>query len=96
MINMTIRELYRYCTFADFSKNWNFRWVPLHIINLAKLRWAGGGGSGDIKFFRVPRRSFRVRRSSVGCSVDQKGTAELSRVQRSLEGRSLAQWVGAA
>jgi hypothetical protein len=41
MISMTIRELYQYCTFADFSKNWNFRWVPLHNIKLAKLRWAG-------------------------------------------------------
>jgi hypothetical protein len=50
----------------------------------------GRVGSGDIKFFRVPRRSFRVRHSSVGCSVDQKGTAELSRVQRSSEGRSIA------
>jgi len=88
MINMTVRELH----FRGLKKNCNFRWVPLHNINLAKLRRAGWGAE-DIIFFRVPHSSFGVRRSSVGCSVDQKGTAELSRVQRSSEGCSLAQRV---
>jgi hypothetical protein len=37
----------------------------------AKLRWVSGGHL----FFRVPRRSFKVRRSSVGCSVARKGVA---------------------
>ena len=41
----------------------------------AKLRWAG-----DIIFFRAPRSSFRVRHSSVGCSVAQKGAAFQCRV----------------
>ncbi len=37
----------------------------------AKLRWVSSGHL----FFRVPRRSFKVRRSSVGCSVARKGVA---------------------
>jgi hypothetical protein len=32
-------------------------------------------GAEDIIFFRVPRSSLSVRLGSVGCSVDQKGTA---------------------
>jgi hypothetical protein len=36
-------------------------------------------------FFRVPRSSLRVRRSSVGCSVAQKGAAQLRRAQLSSE-----------
>ena len=43
--------------------------------------------------FRVPRSSFRVWRSSVGCSVAREGAAYLRRVQYSSEGRSLPQRV---
>jgi hypothetical protein len=45
------------------------------------MQWAG-----DIIFSRVPSSSFRVRQSSVGCCVAQKGAAFY-------EGRNLAQRV---
>ncbi len=76
MINMTIRDLH--WTFADFFTKLEFS-RGLYIILItpkgtAKLRWAGWGAEDTI-FFRVPRSSLRVRRSSVGCSIVQKGTA---------------------
>ncbi len=47
-----------------------FRGVFLYIINFAgRISEAAMGGAGDIIFFRVPSSLFRVRRSSVGCSV---------------------------
>jgi hypothetical protein len=49
--------------------------------------------AGDIIFFRVPRSSLRMRRSSVGCSVVQKGAAKFSKVHRISEGCNLAQRV---
>jgi hypothetical protein len=55
----------------------------------AKLRWGGGGRENLL--FRVQCSSIRVQRSSVGCSVAQKGKAKLRRMQRSSEGCSLAQ-----
>ncbi len=72
-ISEAIRELY--CTLADFYKSGIFLYIILiSPKGTAKLRWAGWGVE-DITFFRVPRSSLRVRRSSVGFSVDQKGTA---------------------
>jgi len=38
----------------------------------AKLRWRGGG---KIIVFRLQRSSIRIQRSSVGCSVAEKGIA---------------------
>jgi hypothetical protein len=79
MINMTIRELH--CTFADIFTLTNLGEFSrgLYIILItpkgtAKLRLAGWGAEDTI-FFRVPRSSLRVRRSSIGCSVVQKGAA---------------------
>ncbi len=51
-----------------------FRGVFIYIINFAgrisEAAMGGAGrGAGDIIFFRVPSSLFRVRRSSVGCSV---------------------------
>jgi hypothetical protein len=72
MIYMTIRELHY--TFADFFIKLEFS----HDINFSERNREAAMGrvrSGDIIFFRVPRSSLRVRRSSVGCSVVRKGTA---------------------
>jgi hypothetical protein len=73
-ISAAIRELY--CTFADFLQNWNF---PLHNINFAKRKSEAAMGrvenGGHYIFFWVPHNSLRMRRSSVGYSIDQKGTA---------------------
>jgi len=64
----SIRALY--CTFTDF-----FLYIILILLKgTVKLRWAGWGAEYII-FFKLPRSSLRVRRSSVGSSVDQKGTA---------------------
>jgi hypothetical protein len=41
----------------------------ISLIGSAQLRWQ------ETLYFRVPRSSFRVRRSSVGCSVAQKDVA---------------------
>jgi hypothetical protein len=35
----------------------------------------GGGAGGKIIVFRLQRSSIRIQRSSVGCSVAQKGIA---------------------
>ncbi len=37
----------------------------------------GLAGAGDIMICMVPHSSFRVKRSSVGCIVSQKGAAKL-------------------
>jgi hypothetical protein len=49
-----------------------FAGFSLYIIHRNELRWAG-----DIIFYRVPRSSYWVRHSSVGCSIAQKGAAFL-------------------
>ncbi len=48
---------------------------------------------GTLYFLGCRVAHFSVRRSSVWCSVAQNGAALLRRVQRSLEGRSIAQRV---
>jgi len=50
---------------------------------------AEGSAERGPVLFRVPRSSFRVWRSSVGCSVAREGAAYLRRVQYTSEGRSL-------
>ena len=70
-LKSSIRELY--CTFTNFYKI--FLYIILILLKgIVKLRWAGWGAEYII-FFKLPRSSLRVRRSSVGSSVDQKGTA---------------------
>jgi hypothetical protein len=76
MINMKIRELH--CTSVDFFTKLEFS-RSLNIILIspkgtAKLRWAGWVVK-DIIFFRVPLSSLRVRHSSEGYSLAQKGAA---------------------
>ncbi len=63
MINMTIRELL-YDTFADFSKTG----ISLYNINFAERNSKAAMGGGENIFFRL-------QRSSIGCSVAQKGKA---------------------
>ncbi len=55
--------------FGDFSLN-----SDLYIINMH--------GAWDIIFFRLPRSSLRVRHSSEGRSLAQKGCSVAHRVQR--------------
>jgi hypothetical protein len=93
MINMKITELYalsRICFKLEFSRG--FLYSILYSIILispegtAKLRWRGGRGAGPggkIIVFRLQRSSISIQRSSVGCSVAQKGIALLKREQRS-------------
>ena len=69
--------------------NWNFRGV--FSVNKFFLRkdQRSCDGRGALYFFRVPCSSYRVRHSSVGFSVDQKGAAKLRRA--ALIGCSVAQ-----
>ena len=58
-----------------FAKVGHFAGFSLHIINVAvKISEAATYGVHYI-FFRVLRSSFRVRHSSVGCSITQKEAA---------------------
>jgi hypothetical protein len=57
-----------------FSRTGIFAGLSLQIINFAvRISKAGSGGVHYI--FRMLRNSFRVRRSSVGCSVAQNRAA---------------------
>ncbi len=74
---MKITELYALSQIC--FKTGIFVGVSLYCIILispegtAKLQWRGGGGGRGI--FRLQRRSIRIQRSSVGCSVAEKGIA---------------------
>ena len=64
--------------------------ISYYNINFAERNSEAAMGMGG-NIFRVQGSSIRVQRSSVGCSVAQKGAAELRRVQRSSEECSVAQ-----
>ncbi len=54
-------------TLADFFVGFSY----ISLISPEGSAKLGGRGTGNIIFFRVPRNSFRVRCSSVGCCVAQ-------------------------
>jgi hypothetical protein len=83
-------ELYklRY-TLADFLPYCNFHGV-FSKYNYFAVRIREAAVDGGHCIFRVPRSSFRVRHSSVGCSATQKGAAELRRAQLSSKKCSLS------
>jgi hypothetical protein len=73
-------ELYKqWYTLADFLPNWNFRGVFYVNHYLRRKDQRSCDGRGALYFFRVPCSSYRVRHSSVGCSVAQKVAAKLRR-----------------
>ncbi len=83
LINMNVHsatcscsvELYKqWYTFADFFPNGNFAGFSLHIINFAARISEAATDRGHY-IFRMPCISFKVRRSSVGCSIAQKDAA---------------------
>ncbi len=71
-----------------------FAGFSLHIINFAVRSSEAAMGRGHY-IVQGSCSSFRVRRSSVGCSLSQKAVAQLRRVQRSSERFSVAQKVAA-
>jgi hypothetical protein len=67
-------ELYKqWYTLADFLPNWDISRVFFYILFAVRISEAAMDIGHYI--FRVPHSSFRMRRSSEGCSVSQKAVA---------------------
>ena len=62
-----------------FSQTKIFAGFSLHIINFA-VRISEAATDRGNYIFRMPRISFKVRRSSVGCSIAQKDAAYLRKL----------------